>query len=452
MRPRAALTDLLRRFLERGQAEKAAKRLQVMHPGEAADVLQDVPGDLRDDALLAMPPDQAADILENLPDDMAAAAVMEMEPQEASAIVQEMQTDEEADLLGNVSPDHAEAILRHVDRENAAIARKLLTYPEDTAGGLMQTEFIAIPIGLAAKDVVAHLRSNASRYANYPATYVYVVDDAGRLNGVVSLRSLLLCDADTPIAEIKKTDVVSVPASTPGTDLVSVFRRYHYLVIPVVDDAGTLLGVVTEDDAMRFAEEQADAELLRFSGIVTGDELRTMPLRRRSWRRLSWLSVNILLNVVSASVIVFYQDTLQAVIALAVFLPIISDMSGCSGNQAVAVSIRELSLGRIRPRNFLWVLGKELSVGLFNGLVLGAIIGMIALAWKGNVMLGMVVGAALWISTLVAVTIGGVVPLVLRKSNQDPAIASSPILTTLTDLCGFFVLLALASRFLYLLT
>jgi magnesium transporter len=233
--------------------------------------------------------------------------------------------------------------------------------------------------------------------------------------------------------------------------LVKVFRRYHYLAVPVISDDGTLLGVITQDDALRVAEKQADEELLRFTGIAGGDEFRVMPLRRRSGRRLSWLSINILLNVVAASVIALYQETLQAVIALAVFLPIISDMSGCSGNQAVAVSIRELSLDRIRPRDFLWVAGKELSVGLFNGLALGMIIGLVAWIWKGNGWLGAIVGAALWINTLVAVTIGGLVPLILRRFRQDPAIASGAILTTLTDMCGFFMVLGLASRYLHLL-
>jgi magnesium transporter len=176
-----------------------------------------------------------------------------------------------------------------------------------------------------------------------------------------------------------------------------------------------------------------------------------MPLRKRSGRRLSWLSVNILLNVLAASVIAVYQDTLREVIALAVFLPIISDMSGCSGNQAVAVSIRELSLGRVAAHQLFWVLKKEMAVGILNGLVLGLLIGLIAWLWKGNVALGLVIGGALWINTLVAVSIGGLVPLILHRFKQDPAIASSPILTTLTDMCGFFIVLTTANQFLPLL-
>ena len=184
------------------------------------------------------------------------------------------------------------------------------------------------------------------------------------------------------------------------------------------------------------------------SGIVGGEELRSMSLWRRSSRRLSWLSVNILLNIVAASVIAFYQDTLAAVIALAVFLPIISDRSGCSGNQAVAVSIRELTLGLLKPNELFRVLFKEAGIGLLNGSVLGALIGIVAWVWQGNPYLGLVVGGALAANTLLAVLIGGLVPLVLRRFGMDPALASGPILTTVTDMCGFFLVLSLASSLL----
>ena len=173
-----------------------------------------------------------------------------------------------------------------------------------------------------------------------------------------------------------------------------------------------------------------------------------MPLMTRSSRRLAWLSINIVLNLLAASIIAMFQETLSTVIALAVFLPIISDMSGCSGNQAVAVSMRELSLGLVRPTELLRVWLKEISVGLLNGIALGAMIGAVAWAWQGMPMLGVVVAIALALNTLVAVSIGGLVPLLLRRWNLDPAVASGPILTTITDMCGFFWVLGLATLFL----
>ena len=177
-----------------------------------------------------------------------------------------------------------------------------------------------------------------------------------------------------------------------------------------------------------------------------------MPLHLRSRRRLSWLSINIFLNVIAASVIAAYQDTLAQVIALAVFLPIISDMSGCSGSQAVAVSIRELTLGLVRPTEFVRVLFKELALGMINGLALGLLIALVAFIWKGNPWLGLVVGGALMLNTIVAVCLGGLIPLVLKRFNMDPALASGPILTTVTDMCGFFFVLSMATVLLPQLT
>ena len=187
-------------------------------------------------------------------------------------------------------------------------------------------------------------------------------------------------------------------------------------------------------------------------GIVGGDEVRSLPTATRSRRRLSWLSINIVLNIIAASVIAFYIDILDQVIALAVFLPIISDMSGASGNQAVAVSMRELSLGLVRPRDVGWVWLKEISVGLINGTVLGVLIAIVAMIWDGSPYLGLVVGATLALNTLIAVSIGGTVPLFLKRLGVDPAIASGPILTTVTDICGFFLALTFASLLLVQLT
>jgi magnesium transporter len=177
-----------------------------------------------------------------------------------------------------------------------------------------------------------------------------------------------------------------------------------------------------------------------------------MPLLRRCRRRLSWLSINIVLNIIAASVIAAYQDTLAAVIALAVFLPIISDMSGCSGNQAVAVSMRELTLGVLRPSDVVRTWVKEVTVGILNGLALGVLLGLAAFVWRGNGYLGLVVGAAMALNTIIAVSIGGVIPLLLKRLRFDPALASGPILTTVTDMCGFFLVLSFATLMLSKMT
>jgi magnesium transporter len=239
-----------------------------------------------------------------------------------------------------------------------------------------------------------------------------------------------------------------VEESTQLHKLGEFFDWHDFLGVPVTDAAGRLLGVVRRHDVEEALADRSENDYLKSQGIVGGEELRTMPLLRRSSRRLSWLSINIVLNMIAASIIAVYQDTLSSVIALAVFLPIISDMSGCSGNQAVAVSMRELSLGLVKPFEVLRVWGKELSVGLINGIVLGLLLGLAAWVWKGNPYLGLVVASAMALNTVVAVSIGGTVPLLLKYINFDPALASGPILTTITDMCGFFLVLSFATMML----
>jgi magnesium transporter len=228
-------------------------------------------------------------------------------------------------------------------------------------------------------------------------------------------------------------------------DLKAFFSQYAFLGAPVTDDEGKLVGVIRSSSVREAANRQNNQLFLKFAGIVGGEESRNMSLFKRSSRRLSWLSINIVLNIIAASVIAIYQDTLEKAIVLAVFLPIISDMSGCSGNQAVAVSIRELTLGLVRPRELVRVLAKESAIGLINGIALGILLGGAAILWKGNPYLGLVVGVSLAANTLVAVSFGGLVPLILRGMRTDPALASGPLLTTVTDMCGFFFVLSFAS-------
>jgi magnesium transporter len=262
---------------------------------------------------------------------------------------------------------------------------------------------------------------------------------------VLRLRELLLAPRSKPINRLMIPDPLAVRDTDSLDRLGEFFDEHQFLGVPVVDAAGVLVGVVRRHDVEEALAERSDSDYLKSQGIVGGEELRTMPLFRRSSRRLSWLSINILLNILAASIIALYQDTLASVIALAVFLPIISDMSGCSGNQAVAVSMRELSLGLVQPIDAFRVWLKEIGVGLINGLVLGLLLGTAAWIWKGNTVLGFVVASAMALNTVVAVSIGGTVPLLLKRLKFDPALASGPILTTVTDMCGFFFVLSFAT-------
>jgi magnesium transporter len=309
----------------------------------------------------------------------------------------------------------------------------------------MISEFLAYQDDDTVQDVLDDLKAKRGEYSDYHVQYIYVVDQDNRLSGVLRMHDLLFPARDTRLDQVMIASPLSVPDNASLIDLRDFFEKHHLFGSPVVNSERRLIGVVLPEAVEEAVNKQKTRTFLRLSGIVGGEEFRTMPVLSRSGRRLSWLSINIVLNIIAASVIAVYQDTLAAAITLAVFLPMVSDMSGCSGNQAAAVSMRELALGLVRPGELLWVLAKEARVGIINGIVLGALLGVVAFLWKGNPWLGLVVGGALAANTLVSVLLGGTLPLVLKRLKFDPALVSSPLLTTVTDMCGFFFVLSFAS-------
>ena len=390
----------------------------------------------------------AAELIGILPLSQAAAAIEEVEPKAAAEILEELSSDERADVLGEMWEDDRQAILDASETETAREMRALLAYDADTAGGLMRTEYVALRSDQTVSSTIDQIRRQADAYSTYAIQYLYAVDQQGRLEGVVPLRALLLARSEARLADLMVRNPVVFRVDDPLETLDFVFRSEGFLGAPVVDDDGRLVGVVERTAVDDAAIDEAESDHMKSLGIASGEELRSMPPFERSRRRLAWLTINIALNLLGASVIAAYQGTLEAAIALAVFLPIISDMSGNAGNQAVAVSLRELSLGVVRPGELGHVLAKEAWVGVLNGAALGSMLALLAYLWQGSATLGTVVGGALAINTLISVLIGGTTPLVIKRLGWDPALASGPILTTLTDVCGFFLTLQLATTLL----
>ena len=419
--------------------------IDTLSPSETARAISRLSEDARQRLFSLLSPEDAADVIEDIPEEQAADLVEEMPSDQAAAIMEELDSDHLVDVLGEMEEEASQAILAEMDKEEADEARMLLDYAPDCAGGLMISEFLSYTSDKSIQDVLDDMQANREEYGGYHVQYFYVVDREGKLSGILQMHDLLFPARNTTLAQIMISSPLSVADKASLTELEEFFEEHHFFGVPVVDEGKRLVGVVLPGAIEEAVNKRKTKNFLNLSGIVGGEEFRTMPLLSRSGRRLSWLSVNIVLNIMAASIIAMYQDTLAAVITLAVFLPMVSDMSGCSGNQAVAVSMRELSLGLVRPGELLWVLAKEARVGLINGLVLGLLLGSIAYLWKGNLWLGLVVGGALAANTLVSVTLGGMLPLLLKRLNLDPALVSSPLLTTVTDMCGFFFVLSFAA-------
>ena len=442
------LLERLARAIDQSDVGAAMSVLQTADVEDTAKLVDRLSSDQRTSLFKLLTPEQSAEVLEHVYYFQGATIIEKLEPDAAAQIVTQLDSDDRADLLNELNNDDCEAILDELDEAVAEETRRFMAYKDGTAGALMYSEFVCFNANMTVEAILNDIQSKREKYIEYGVQYAYVLGPHGVLKGVLPVRNLLFAERDQTAADIMIPDPITVVAETTLLDLENLFEQYKFLGLPVLDSNRRLIGIVDRDASTEAVQETATEDLLKFQGLMGKEELRSMPLGLRSKRRLSWLSINVVLNLVSASVIAFHQDTLQAVIALAVFLPIISDMSGCSGNQAVAVSMRELSLDLIGPKEFGRVFLKESSLGLINGACLGLLIGCLAWLWKGNAALGLVVGGALAINTVIAVCIGGCVPLLLKAFKQDPALASGPILTTVTDMCGFLLILGLASFFL----
>jgi magnesium transporter len=401
--------------------------------------------------LLAASDARAATYLRQMHVSEALALLRAMEPARAAAIIEKIPEDEQSVLLLACDDRLREAAERR-DTSPEAMHDALRAHAPDTAGGLMSTELLRYPEFTPLRSIHADLRGHAESYRHYDIQYVYIIDDAGHLHGVLPLRELVLADPDTTAARVMINSPVTVRQDATLDELRGFFVRYSFLAAPVVDADGHLVGVVHRAAVDRAIAERHERDRAKMYGIIGGEEIRSMPLHARAGKRLAWLTINVVLNLLAATIIAMHRDVIEAVIALAVFLPIISDMAGCSGNQAVAVTMREVTLGLIRPCDALRVIAKECVLGLLNGVALGLLLGVTAWAWWGSGVFGVVVGAAMAISTVLSVLVGGAVPLVLKRLGIDPALASNPIVSTLTDVAGFYFLLSIAGLMLERMT
>ena len=443
--------EVISELLQREDLPALDRYLQNLPSSETVRAVFRLTPNEQEKLLTLLPPESAADLIDDVPDAQAAELLDNLRPEEAASIVNEMDSDEAADVLAEMDREDVEEILNLMDADEAAEARQLIDFDPESAGGLMMKEFLSYPGSKSVADAVADVAVQGDEYPIYYLQHIFVVGALGRLLGVAGLTDIASAKPQTRLEELA-TPVDAVNASAGLDQLEEWFESRDTPLAPVVDDAGRLLGAIRRRAVFDAIAERADDSYLKSQGIVGGDEFRSMPLYLRSGRRLSWLIVKIFLNLASASVIALYEGTLAAAFTLAVFLPIVSDMSGCSGYQAVAVSMRELALDIIRPADVVRVCLKEIALGLVTGVVLGLLLAGVAWLWKGNAWLGLVVGGALTVNTVSAVVIGGALPLLLKRMKIDPALAAGPVLTTITDTGGFFLVLSLATLVLPRLT
>lgn len=440
-----SLLESLRNAIVGKDADLVITTLKKVEHDDTARLIDRLSNEDRSALFTLLTPEQGAELLEQVHYFQGADIIEELPVEVAAPFVAQMDSDDRADLLNELKEQDSKAILEELEDEVANEARQFMSYPDGTAGAIMYNEFVSFDATMTIEEILHDIQTNRKKYAEYGIQYAYILGDENALLGVLPVRNLLFAKRDQIASEIMIANPTRVRPYDSIIELEHIFEEHNYLGLPVVNKYDQLIGIIDRESTTEALQEAATEDLLKFQGLMGKEELRSMPLKVRSGRRLSWLSINIVLNLISASIIAMFTGTLEAVIALAVFLPIISDMSGCSGNQAVAVSMRELTLELISPKEFGRVFVKESSVGLINGICLGLLIGCIAWIYGSNAVLGLVVGTALALNTTIAVCVGGLVPLLLKGLRQDPALASGPILTTITDMCGFLLVLGMAT-------
>ena len=433
--------DELRKFLLHDPQASIIKYVESIHPVDILDVLRDYPED-KEDILYRLPEGLIADIIDEADDEEKYSILMEFSENKQKNIVEEMSSDELTDLLGMLDEEKANKILEKMTDEDARKVRQLLSYDPDTAAGIMATEFVALKENMTVEETLKYLQKYGEENENIYD--LYVVDNFDKLKGVISLKELVTKNFNTRISDVIHTKIEGIPYTTDQEEVGHRFEKYGYLTMPVVDNSNRLLGVVTFDDVMQILRDETTEDIHRLGGVDEGEKVDGS-LKDSVKSRLPWLIVNLVTAILAAAVVGMFEGTIQAVVSLATFMPIVTGMGGNAGTQTLTIIVRGLALGELNFKNMKKVFFKEIGVGVVTGVVIGFIIGVLGYIWEGNFMFGIIISVAMLLNMIVATITGYLVPVVLKKFKVDPALASSIFVTTFTDVLGFFFFLGLAT-------
>lgn len=434
------IRDHLQDLVESKDFAQAAVLLEDVHGADQADLLEDLERPAREAIVKLMPPDQLAESLEYLNEDLRAELLADLDPQQLAPILDQLDEDIAADIVQGLEPEQAEEVVPLL--EGREYVEELLEYPEDTAGGRMSVDVVALRRRWTVEEAIDFLRTE-SPDDNHPF-YLYVVDDEGALIGTVSLRGLVTAAPETPIAAITSEEILSVLATEDQEVAAERMRHYNLLALPVVDIQNRLRGVITADDVLDVQVEEATEDIYRLAGLPEEERI-FRPIREAAPPRLAWLMLNLITATLAALTVSLFEGTIQQVTALAVFMPIVAGMGGNAGIQTITLVVRSIALGEIETRDAMRVLHHEALIALIKGVVIGCIVGVLAYVWMGNAWLGLIVGFAMLANIANATLVGVIVPLFLRRLRLDPALASGVIVTTFSDVVGFFVFLGLGA-------
>ncbi len=426
--------------------EDQAKLIELMdplHPADIADLLEQINAYDRSRLIRLYDREFDGDILSELDESIRDEVIAVLTPQVLTQAVRDLDSDDVVDLVEDMDDTQQEAILDALEDADRLAVQQALSYPEFSAGRLMQREVVMAPEHWTVGDAIDHLRSSSEEDLPDQFYHIVVVDPRLHPVGNVTLGKMMRSRRDVPLLDIVEPTFQVIPATQPESDVAYAFNQYHLISAPVVDDEGRLIGLITIDDAMAVLDEEHEEDIMRLAGV--GEGSLSDRVIETTKQRMPWLAVNLLTSIAASLVIAQFEVAIAQIVALAVLMPIVASMGGNAGTQSLTVAVRAIATKDLTGSNVWRVIRREVLVGLFNGLLFAVVMGLVGLAWFGSPELGYVIAAAMVVNMVVAGFAGTVIPVILDRVGVDPALASGAFVTTVTDVVGFFAFLGLAA-------
>ena len=444
--------DRLKELIDSGEVQPLTDELNLYHSADIADIFQQITPEERLVCFTKLEEEKAADVIEYLPAQLQVEILGEIDESLASRLISKMPHDEAADVLGDMEEDETRTYLEKLPQKFSSEVKELLTYNEDTAGGIMTPLVLTVDYNMSVKDALDTIRIKAEK-DNLELFYVYVVDKHNHLQGVVSLRNLLTSPVGLTIADIMTKDIISVQVDDYQEHIADIFMKYQFNALPVVDLYNHLKGIVTWDDVQDIVEEETTDEIFTSSGIVTDlgdddDDLLTGSLIHSIKARIPWLFITLIGEFLAVTITSKYDKTFSALPVIAAFMPLLAGLGGNIGTQSITLMVRGMSTGQVTLNSAVHHIIRESITGLSIGLIFGLLVMSVTFGWQHNIELGFIVGTAMTVNMTIATIIGTCTPLFLKKMGIDPAVASGPVIATAIDVIGLAIYLTMVTWYL----
>ena len=432
----------VRDALDAGDGPALQALLEPLHAADIADLVEQLPDDERDSFVRLYGAEFDGEVLSELDERLREDVVHAMEPAVLAEAVRVLETDDVVDLIEDLDDPQTEAVLDALDDDDRVVVEQSLSYPEESAGRLMQRELVVAPDHWNVGQTIDFLRAQDDLPEQF--YHVILVDPRMRPTGYVTLGRLMGSAREVPMTAITEDSFRAIPVLQDEGEVAYAFNQYHLISAPVVDADERLVGVITIDDAMAILDEEHEEDILRLAGVAEESSLSDKIVETTK-RRFPWLAVNLVTSILASLVIAQFDEVIAQFVALAVLMPIVASMGGNAGTQSLTVAVRAIATKDLTSANLWRVIWREAAVGLVNGVIFAVVMGIVGVIWFGTPLLGVVIGVAMVVNLVIAGLAGVIVPVVLDRMDIDPALASGAFVTTVTDVVGFFAFLGLAA-------